>query len=539
MPNRLKPLNLVDFTGGVNLRPEAFQLLENELPVLLNLEVDPRGGLNTRKGWKHSTPTPVTTETWNPHNAYTMRYSTGVPWTYVASGNKLFGRGSGSWTQIATNCLAAPHMADFAAWGDTMYVARGKADTIGSFRVNQAGPTALTPSGAANWANDYTNPGAATFPRSELVATHMGYMFTANVKEDSTEFPCRLRWSHPNNPLAWAKDDYIDILEGGQSITAVIPFNDRLLVFKPDSVWALFGYDADTWDMANVSQTVGCANQQLVCRSEDAVYFLSWPHGVFSYTTTQVQELSVQIRTIFNDQWINPNTMSSSFIGWVGRRLWVSLAYSGDIPLPTDAATAFVFDPVLSSWTMFQGGGGGVPGPYIERTETDDVESQLAVNRKVPYAMTLDAMPLSASDETQPGLVTPFATTMRTRWLDAGAPTWKKSWRRPDFLLRGMTVESTVNCQVFHDFDNSNAERSFIVSYSPDNVVARWTSNAVSPGFKYGDGTLYGGSKQSSSVERGGTMGRAGTIQLSLTGFPGVQWGLNGIVFKYIPRRFR
>ena len=52
MPNRLKALNQFDFTGGINLRPETFQLLENELPELFNMEVDPRGGLNVRKGWE-------------------------------------------------------------------------------------------------------------------------------------------------------------------------------------------------------------------------------------------------------------------------------------------------------------------------------------------------------------------------------------------------------------------------------------------------------------------------------------------------------
>jgi hypothetical protein len=126
----------------------------------------------------------------------------------------------------------------------------------------------------------------------------------------------------------------------------------------------------------------------------------------------------------------------------------------------------------------------------------------------------------------------PFETRLRTRWLDAGAPTWKKSWRRPDFLLRSLTVDSSVNIQVYHDFDNSNAQRSFIVSYTPDAVVSRWGD------FVYGDGTKYGGSDQSSSVERGGTMGRAGVVQLALSGLPGVQWGLNGIIFKFIPRRF-
>ena len=532
MPNRLKALNVVDFTGGVNLRPEAFQLLENELPVLFNLEVDPRGGLNTRKGWRATGPQ-ITTDPWNPHNAYRHVTAT-AEWVYVAASGKVYGRSVGAWSVVTPYATADPHMADFAAWGDTVYVTTGRDHA--SYAVLNGVATEMGVSGysGGNWQNDYTNPGTVRcFPAAELTCTHAGYMFAANTTENGTRFPNRLRFSHPNKPDAWAFPDYHDINEGGGKITSIMSFNDRLLIFKEDSVWALFGYDDDTWDMTNISRTIGCANNQLAARSEDAVFFLSWPHGIFAYNTARVDEISVQIRTVFHDQKMDPVAIKNAFMGWVGRRLWVSLPYSGEHPLPDDALMVFVFDPVLGSWTMFRGSEDCVPGPYIERIETDASESEVSVNRTFPWLVALDAMPGRAVDECRPGMVMPFQTRLRTRWLDAGAPTWKKSWRRPDFLLRALTVESTVDVRVYHDFDNSNAERSFIVTYSPDNVLAMWGH------FKYGDGTRYGGSEQSSSVERGGTMGRAGTVQLEVTGYPGVQWGLNGIIFKYIPRRFR
>ena len=33
-----------DFTGGLNLRADQFQLSKNESPDMLNVEIDPRGG---------------------------------------------------------------------------------------------------------------------------------------------------------------------------------------------------------------------------------------------------------------------------------------------------------------------------------------------------------------------------------------------------------------------------------------------------------------------------------------------------------------
>ena len=37
-----------EFTGGLNLRADQFNLAENESPALLNVEVDPRGGVRRR-----------------------------------------------------------------------------------------------------------------------------------------------------------------------------------------------------------------------------------------------------------------------------------------------------------------------------------------------------------------------------------------------------------------------------------------------------------------------------------------------------------
>jgi hypothetical protein len=195
----------------------------------------------------------------------------------------------------------------------------------------------------------------------------------------------------------------------------------------------------------------------------------------------------------------------------------------------------FVWDPALGSWTTFRGAEDHpcVPGPYVELTAYDENEPLISFVRMDPYPVVLDDVRTGAVDECVPGEPHPFCARFRTRWLDAGAPTWKKSWRRPDLLLRGLEVTTTVNVQVFHDYDYGNAERSFVVAYTPDNFPDTWGS------FVYGDGTTYGGSAQTTSVERGGTMGRAGAVQLLAVGNPGDSWGVNGIIFKYIPRRFR
>ena len=39
-----------DFAGGLNLRADVFHLASNESPDLLNVDIDPRGGVFQRRG---------------------------------------------------------------------------------------------------------------------------------------------------------------------------------------------------------------------------------------------------------------------------------------------------------------------------------------------------------------------------------------------------------------------------------------------------------------------------------------------------------
>ena len=50
MARQFKLEVLEAFTGGLNLRSDQFNLAENESPDLLNVVVDPRGGIRQRDG---------------------------------------------------------------------------------------------------------------------------------------------------------------------------------------------------------------------------------------------------------------------------------------------------------------------------------------------------------------------------------------------------------------------------------------------------------------------------------------------------------
>lgn len=534
MPNRLRAVNVVDFTGGLNLHVDSVQLLDNEVPELLNMEPDPRGGVRTRRGWDTWNSVPIA-DTWNPRSAYLHVNSDGTYDVLLANNNKLWRGTNGTFTVVPTIvCDAVPHLADFVSWGDEVRIACGRNRQAASFAGITNAVTMLSASGAGSWQDNYTTPGTGTFqPQSEIIATHQGYLFAAYTKEDGVFRPNRVRWSHPNNPNAWAQKDYIDIIEGGELITALVPFMDRLLIFKPDSVWALYGYDSETWQLTNVSRNLGCTHNQAWARSENACFFMSWPQGIFAYGDTSLSEISGQLRPVFVDNEITRAAVSNVWLGWIRRRLWVSVPRLEDNkPTATDATSAFVFDTEVGegAWMQFKGSP-RPPGPYMERPITDADIPLLAFSRNAPHALILDSR--EDPNDNVGTTLTPYVTRITTGWIDAGAPTHRKSWRRADFIVNGLQQPTEIQVSVFHNYDGLNPQRQFTIAFDPAPKDALWNQ------FSWNDGTKYMRGPSPTAIERGSTMGRAGTVRLRARGQDGMRWGFQGVIVKFIPRRFR
>src|SRR4249920_2646158 len=96
MVNRLQPLNMTDFTGGLNLRRNQFQLGETESPDMLNVDIDPRGGFYTRQGWQRWNATNVvdpTVTSWKPRNAFIHTRANGDQYVNVVNGTTIYWAG--------------------------------------------------------------------------------------------------------------------------------------------------------------------------------------------------------------------------------------------------------------------------------------------------------------------------------------------------------------------------------------------------------------------------------------------------------------
>lgn len=537
MANATQPLNLTDFTGGLNLRASEFQLGENESPDILNCDIDPRGGLASRKGWQRWNAADIDA-TWDPRSAYIHELASGIDIVLVANNDKVYRSTGGTFTTLETGVAtplvadAAPHGMDFAPWGDTAYFACGYNRQAAKLVANGTYASLLTAAETGTWVNDYLSPVGGRMPRADYMCSHNGYIWVAGTYEDAEHFPHRIRWSHPNNPEDWAEADFEDILEGGGPITGIMPFEDHLLVFKQSSIWAIYGATAESRQIVNVSRTLGALNRQCLARNENTVFFVSWPKGVHSIARGRVDEISVPLRPAFESVDWNEGANDFMWLGWLGNRLWFSGPFLRT-GVASDARSTFVLDPEIGAWTLYRSATQYGVGPFAQGGWGQGSTMLLACLRDTPDIVEVEARD-DANDVLSDGEVAqPFQSKYVTRWLHAGWPDRKKRWRRPTFIAKLSSVDYRLQCSIYTNFLETAAKRRFDVVVSAGDGVVKYDD-----GINYDEGAIYGEGVEGSTLRKGGAVGSASAVQLQIDSEPGKAWGIDGIVMKYRQRRF-
>lgn len=576
MANRLQPLNLTDFTGGINLRRNQFQLADNESPDMLNVDIDPRGGFFTRKGWQRWNRDDIVDDVadWNPRNAFLHILSGSEQNIYVATDDRLFASDDlAVFDELTGTYTAEPHLADFAAWGDDLYVAGGRFQPV----RRRTGVGAMVNMAATPF-SEIEAPVNDVVPQAEFCEVHAGYLFVAYTRESGTDHPNRIRWSHPNAPSAFRSLDFQDLERGGGHITGLVSFQDHLLVFKTTSVWAMYGADDESWQFSLVSDHAGCPTSTSQSKSESVVYWFSTYDrgGVYAYNGGKPVLLSERLSPMFENVFSHENV----FVSWAGRRLWVTVPWEHVTGSTLEPTTSFVFDDTIGeegAWVQYFSEQ-GVPATVLDGPNTSGRyplaplwSDQMATFVTLDYiddgydiVDTLDWLGTEGGDD----IVTdgdeiialegstidqsPFLAYYRTRWLHAGWPDRKKSWRRPTFICREVPREVDLIVQAFRNFDETDVHRtrtlhidtaggaSWTLTGADEDGGFDWTpGGSVDPS---GTGADWAPARGGSQLIRSGSLGLCRSVQLEIRSSdatPGVRWGVDGIVAKFVMRRFR
>ena len=533
MASSLRLIRQDDFTGGLNLRADQFQLAPNESPSMLNVEIDPRGGVFSRGAMRRINSSPQT-GVWSPKKIFAFDGSTNYAMLttgYASSTNGKISYSTGSnFTDITNINVSSVHGASFAPWGNTLYGVTGASTQSFKWTSGTTG-TLLTASGPT-WQNSYASPVGGYFPKALHAITHAGKVFVANTYEDSTAYPNRIRWSHPNSPENWAETDRIDINDGGEEITGLASIAGHLVVFKKKSVFAIFGYDSDTFQVVEVSRNVGSLSPTTFASTERGVYFFSYPEGLMVYNGERVLDLFEPMRPMFDLGRINTGAIDAIFVNYINQRVWVSLPYS-ETSSVTYSSMSFIYDPTIGqrgAWVQHcTSDGRGVNGgtTFVNDSGTT---YHLAAHPTQPRVLDVDMFGQNLDNIT--GTDVTFSSKYRTRWYDAGTYSQRKMFKRPDIVAKQSSIAGEMQVKVFRDYEE--AEGTEIRSYF---VSLPQTTSGMTWGASYWGTSYWGSANAGSQLIRGRNMGLARSVQLEFIGQPGVAWGINSHTLKYSPRR--
>lgn len=522
-----------DFTGGLNLRADQFLLARNESPDMLNVEIDPRGGVFSRGAMQRLNTTAVS-GTWAPNKLHAFYGATST--IMLANSTKVYRSTGGNFSTLAFSsgsdiATANADGASFANWGSTLYISTGASGVAGyKWDTADTYATALTPN-APSW-QAYASSTVGYMPKAEHNIVHANKMFVANTMENGTAYPDRVRWSHEGKPESWLEADYVDVKGGGGGVNALAVVGGQLVIFKTNAIYLLVGSESANFSVVELTATLGASSRNSVVSGEHGVFFYSTPEGLFHYNGATVEDVFDQLRPIVDRGELSSLSTKPYSVSYVGRRVWLALPYdtAGTATTPT---TNFIFDSSIGTRGAYMkfsshDSKGLIGG--INWTDANNVNYRLMIHPTQAYVLKVDLY--NEEQDNIDGTLTGFPSYYRTRWIDGKTYAQKKMFRRPDIAFKQVDSERTVGVKVFHNYEEaSGSERKQF------NAVLGASSGGMLWGVGQWDVGLWGEESVGVQILNGSNLGFCRSVQLLFTGPLSLDWGFDSIAIKYNNRK--
>lgn len=539
MPRRILLEEQRDFTGGLNLKSDPFDLEDNESPLIENVDLDRRGGFGLRRGRQlyisttvpaGSSPTAVQIQSLIP---YYNQAGTRQLLVSTTPGGRIYTFNGTTWDLRLNNPAAVAGNYNWAVMNDRIYLSHSQLLNVHRWD----GTTMTLISGVTPYNDDLTAPvGGFVPPRSECLATHANCMWAANLFEvaDTKQYGSRIRWSHPGQPEDWRTNDFIDIdpEDNAGPITALVPFQERLLVFKRSAVYAVHGYPPNGFSVTAISREVGVGRQIGVRATEQACYFEDPRRGTMEYDGRGIKWIFERLFPVLEDGLADPTLHYTSALAYHNERVWVSMRWQ-QYPFAGSFQT-FVFDPRLNGgnggWTRYTGNDSTV---WCEFEETDG--SKHLLGGEALFVFETDVADLFQDTRATAPTTREIRGKYQTRWYDA-KKNWalKKRWKRPEIVMRD-NANLDLLVSYYKDYNPNAVKGSFHVVTLQDGTEMTWDVDDWNEAFWAGD------AGDRAVVKRGSPLGNARAISLLFSNFnqTGIDWRVHGIIMKYIPKRIR
>lgn len=511
--DRVSQVMVADFTGGLNLAANPFQLEAGDSPNMLDVDPDPKGGVQRRKAVEQLIPSVSGTVDglWVYDSTSGLRRMAAVRSGANTVVKNLEGTPTAIHTFPAGRCRSV-------TFNDRCYVVSESAQPIrwdGSSGATLSEVwTALPPD-----PSDVVTNGA--MPRASLIAVWQNCVWIADTNEADGEHPNRVRFSWPGHSEHWSQDNYfdLDVGENNDRITALVPHGERLLVFKRNAVYAIHGYDPDSFERLPLSKASGTISQESVCNAGFDVFFVDWPNGVYHIPFQSTPTLiSAKIDPIFNDGLIPHAERDNIYCGWAGKKVWVGVPWT-----EAEQGRTFVYDLITQSWTAYS-----VNVHYAQDVYPSNEANYafgVVAHTSAPTTWKLADLRSSSTQDLGSYHVPAY---YQTNWFTADDPIIMKRFLRPGFVFSGPKLQVAA----YFDF-TTNAKKHFQVAGSGTATSGQWGQNW---------GAMEWTEANDSNdliVANGRRTGNGRAMSLLLSSPSDENWSVSAVVYKFTPRRRR
>ncbi len=229
---------------GINIDQPSDRIADTEATELINFDLNAGGHLTRRNAVAHYSILPSFT---NLLGHFTID---AVGFFLSTSATTLYKSLDGiTWTTVGT----LPSGTYAIQYANIVYIVTGSS---GLYKYDGTTLSAIS-----------------STPSGTCIGVFKDRLFILN---SSIALNSRLYFSNALDPDTWAGTNFIDINTGdGEFLTALYPINDKLLIFKNQSVWSLFIQGSPiNWILRLTRRDIGCIAVRSLVELDGSLYFL-------------------------------------------------------------------------------------------------------------------------------------------------------------------------------------------------------------------------------------------------------------------------
>ena len=279
-----------------------------------------------------------------------------------------------------------------------------------------------------------------------------------------TNSPSNQQWYYAYLSTNFA---YVPAPKTGSPITGLVSFQDALFIFTQDNKWVFSGYDKGSFSMRQSTGAKGALGFKSITQDENHVYFVSGD-GLYQFNGSEDKNISDdRIKPLFDAV---GNKFNIVPIVWKNKvRFYMQSKGS-----PYNDIVALYNKNVNGEWELDT-------DSWIDRAiYFDDADD----NQELLEFSSLYAMPMLA-EQGYNSLGAPIDFEYRMKYDSFGLPAQKKRVRRYFPILQGVDTSFNIRIMMDKDFQDNPRIRDVLLA----------VNGSTWGGFKWGDGTTWGGDK--------------------------------------------